>query len=228
MSFTMEKSQTYGKMETYNIKFDDEIKVENKRLRHKRGVIVFLRELFEEANIKFEAYWSSIKFFVKGEEQIIYQHTSKSGIEWFHFSDNFKGKSIKSFLRRVKKFLVEKIGAYIKEIFDKFMGKLDKYLGHLVEDAKREGEKAKVPVEKKLIMASDGTFILKYWGLIKIAFKNGTNKISVNVAQEFYNDNKEIYLKLIKELIEDARYVLNKFSNYNSVIIKQQKAWIIG
>jgi len=229
MSVTLEKIHQNGNYsETYKINISDDVKVENKRLRHKRGVIVFLRELFEEANIKFEAYWSSIKFFVRGEEHIIFQHTSKSGIEWFHFSDLFKGRSIKPFLRRVKKFLVEKIGAYIKEIFDRFMKKLDKYLGHLVDDAKKEGEKARVPVEKKLIMCSDGTIILKYWGLIKIALKNGSSRININVAKEFFEENRELYMKAITDFLNEAQHLLSNFSASKKVVIKKQKAWIIG
>ena len=229
----LEKMLEYGKEAVYKVEFLDDAKVENKRLRHKRGVIVFLRELFEEANIKFEAYWSSIKFFVNGEEKVIYQQTnSKSGIEWFNFSDGFnggfKGKSIKSFLRRVKKFLVQKIGNAIKEIFERLMLKLDKYLGHLVEDSKEEAKKAKVPVERKLVVASDGSFILKYWGLLKFTIKNGANKISVLVAEEFYEANKDKYLAVIKEIISEFKDVFNKFSGRNRLTIRQQKAWVIG
>lgn len=232
MKISLEKNNVLSSSRTehYRVNYEETPKVENKRLFHKKGVIVFLRELFSEANIKFEAYYSSIKFFVNGKEHIIFQHTNKnSNIEWFHFSDLFKGRTIKPFLRRIKKFLVEKMGAYIKEIFDKFMGMLDKYLGGLVDEAKKEvAKETKIPAKKMFFISDDKTFHFKYFGLLNLRFNSKETNIIVNVAKEFFDKNRKNYMKVIEEIVSNLYEVLMKDTSVTTLTIRKRPIWLIS
>jgi len=215
--------------ETYKLEYNEE-QVTNKRYKHKPGIIVFLRDLFKNLEIRFEAYWSSIKFFINGKDFIIFQNRNKkSNIEWFHFSDMFRGKSIKPFLRRIKKFLVEKVGNHIKEIFENLMSKLDMYLGGLVEEAKEmlDNKAGALKPEKKVFVV-DNTFHLKYFGLLRTTFKRGQSKIIINVAEEFYENNRDKFMKVIHSIAENLYEIYGKDVFQKLLTIRQRPAWLLS
>jgi len=85
-----------------------------------KGFTLFMRDIFESIGLNHKIYYASCEVEVEGKTYCVFQNQSKKQKKnWFYFGTEFRASNFKNFMRRVKKFLKEKLKNIVTDIFDK-------------------------------------------------------------------------------------------------------------
>jgi len=191
----------------------------------KKGFSLYLRDIFERLNITHNTYYKSSEINIDGKVYALFQNQSKNQKHnWFYFGTEFKARNFTTYLRKVKSFLVEKVGKEIKEAFDNIVNQIkDKYADLMADynDIIEEetdcisNRKTKVNRDKK-----NGALTFLFPN-VRVDIKPNLHDITYSFVHVAYRKNKE----LAQEFIQDTLKVFEHFFTERkelTVIVRQR------